>query len=190
MMAIPPDIANALVGAWRLARFDRTGLAFFARDAAAFIRSFRAAIIAYPAFLILLALRLSDAEWQDADWLHLFLAETIGYVIAWAAFPLLMLPVTRFLAREHLWLGFIIVYNWSQVLQYALFLFATGLAQSGLLPSPLAAGIASAATLAVLGYEWFIARVALDISGAAAVMIVLVDLVLGVLISRATDALH
>jgi hypothetical protein len=42
----------------------------------------------------------------------------------------------------------------------------------------------------VLGYEWFIARVALDISATAAVMIVLVDLVLGVLISRAADALH
>ena len=189
-MAIPPDIANALVGAWRLARFDRSGLSFFGRDKAAFIGSFRAAIIAYPAFLILLLLRLTDAEWQETDWLHLFLVETIGYVIAWAAFPLLMLPVTRFLGREHLWLGFIVVYNWSQVLQYALFLIATGLAESGLLPSPLAAGIATAATVAVLGYEWFIARVALDISATAAVMIVLVDLVLGTIVSRAAEALH
>jgi hypothetical protein len=189
-MAIPPDIVNALVGAWRLARFDRSGLAFFGHDKAAFIGSFRAAIITYPAFLILLVLRLSDAEWQETDLLHLFLVETIGYVIAWAAFPLLMLPVTRFLGREHLWLGFIVVYNWSQVVQYGVFLVATGLAESGLLPSELAVGIASAATVAVLGYEWFIARVALDISASAAVMIVLVDLVLGVLISRVADALH
>jgi len=59
-----------------------------------------------------------------------------------------------------------------------------------MLPSPLAAGIASAVTLAVLGYQWFVARVALDISGAAAVMIVLVDLVLGVFISRVAQAWH
>jgi len=64
-MAIPADIAKALHGAWRLARFDRAGLAFFGHDEAAFIRSFGAAVIIYPAFLVLLALRLSDTEWQD-----------------------------------------------------------------------------------------------------------------------------
>jgi hypothetical protein len=189
-MAIPADIAKALHGAWRLARFDRAGLAFFGHDEAAFIRSFGAAVIIYPAFLILLALRLSDTEWQDADWLHIFLVETIGYVIAWVAFPLIMVPVTRFLVREHLWLDFIVVYNWSQVVQIGFVVIANGLAESGMLPSPLAAGIASAVTLAVLGYQWFVARVALDISGAAAVMIVLVDLVLGVFISRVAQALH
>jgi hypothetical protein len=190
LMAIPPDIANALHGAWRLARFDRSGLALFEHGEGAFWRSFRAALIAYPAFLVLLTLRLGDAEWQDADLLRIFLVETIGYVIAWVAFPLLMLPATRFLGRGHLWLDFIIIYNWSQILQYALFFFATGLAQSNILPEPLASGILSAATVAVLVYEWFIARVALDIAGPAAAMIVLLDLVLGALISRAAELLH
>jgi len=134
--------------------------------------------------------RVPLTEWQDADWLRIFLVETIGYVIAWVAFPLIMVPVTRFLVREHLWLDFIVVYNWSQVLQIGFIVIANGLSESGILPSPLAAGIASAATLAVLGYQWFVARVALDISGAAAVMIVLVDLVLGVFITRVAQALH
>ncbi len=189
-MAIPADIAKALHGAWRLARFDRTGLAFFGHDEAAFIRSFRAALIAYPAFLVLLALRLSDAEWQDADWLRLLLVETIGYVITWVGFPLLILPATRFLGRAHLWLDFIIAYNWSQVLQFGLYLVVVALVESGVLPAALAGGIGLAAYAAVLAYEWFVAKVALDISGAAAVMIVLVDLVLGLVVSRAADALH
>src|SRR5258708_17430607 len=100
-----------------------------------------------------------------------------------------MLPATGFLARGHLWLDFLIVYNWSQVLQYALFVLVTGTAQSALLPAALAGGIVTAATAAVLVYEWFIARVALDIAGSAAAMIVLVDLVLGAVISRAAEAL-
>ena len=186
-MAIPADIANALHGAWRLARFDRGGIAFFEQGEAAFWRSFRAAAIIYPAFLLLLALRLGEAEWQNADLLRVFLVETIGYVIAWVAFPLLMLPATRFLGREHLWLEFIIVYNWSQILQYGLFLAVTGMAE--VLPGSLAGGMVSA-TAAVLVYEWFIARVALDIAGPAAAMIVLIDLVLGALISRAAEILH
>ncbi len=189
-MTIPPDIANALHGAWRLARFDRGGLAFFEHGEAAFWRSFRAAAIAYPLFLILLALRLGEAEWHDADLLRIFLAETIGYVIGWVAFPLLMLPATRFLARGHLWLDFIIIYNWAQILQYAFYLCVTGLALSDLLPTALASGLVSAVTVALLVYEWFIARVALDIAGPAAAMIVLVDLVLGSIISRAAEALH
>jgi hypothetical protein len=189
-MAIPADIANALLGAWRLARFDRGGLAFFEHGEAAFLRSFRAALIIYPAFLLLLALRLGDAEWQAADLPRILLVETIGYVIAWVAFPLLMVPTTRFLGREHLWIDFTIVYNWSQILQYGLFLFVTGLAQSALLPVSLAAGMVSAATVAVLVYEWFIARVTLDIAGPAAAMIVLIDLVLGAVISRVAELMH
>ncbi len=101
-----------------------------------------------------------------------------------------MLPATRFLARGHLWLDFIIIYNWAQVLQYAFYLCVTGLALSDLLPTALASGLVSAVTVALLVYEWFIARVALDIAGPAAAMIVLVDLVLGSIISRAAEALH
>lgn len=189
-MAIPAYIANAIHGAWRLARFDRGGLAFFEHGEEAFWRSFRAALIIYPAFLLLLALRLGDAEWQASDLPRILLVETIGYVIAWVAFPLLMVPTTRFLGREHLWIDFVIVYNWSQILQYGLFLFVTGLAESEILPLSLAGGLVSAATVAVLVYEWFVARVVLDIAGPAAAMIVLIDLVLGALISRAAELLH
>lgn len=184
------EVSTALHGAWLLARLDRSGMAYFDRSETGFWRSFTAAVLVYPAFLILLGLRVEDAESASSGLPRILIVETIGYVIAWSAFPLIMLPVTRFLGREHLWLDFIIAYNWSQVLQYGLFLVATLLAGSGAVSTPLAAGIASAATVAVLLYEWFIARVALDTGGAGATMIVLVDLVLGMLISRVADGLH
>jgi hypothetical protein len=47
-----------------------------------------------------------------------------------------------------------------------------------------------AAAIATLLYEWFIARVALDTTGLVAVFVVLLDLVLGVLISRVTGWLY
>ena len=47
-----------------------------------------------------------------------------------------------------------------------------------------------AAAIAVLVYEWYIARVALKTSGAAATLVVLVDLVLGVVVTRAAGSLY
>jgi hypothetical protein len=189
-MAIPADIVKALHGAWRLARFDRGGLAFFEHDEAAFLRSFRAAVIVYPAFLLLLPLGAGDIEAGTTDWARVILVETIAYVIGWAAFPLVILPVTRFLGREELWLDFIIVYNWSVVLQYGLFLAMVGLSLSGLAPDFLQGGLLYLAYIAVFTYECYIARVVLDIAWPAAGRFVLVDLVLSELISRAAQSLH
>ena len=44
--------------------------------------------------------------------------------------------------------------------------------------------------LATLVYEWYIARVALDTPGSTAVFVILVDLVLGVFISRIAAGLY
>src|SRR5690348_3211145 len=107
--------ASALYGAWRFACFDRGGIAFFDRTVAGFWHSFRAAVLAFPAFLILLGLRIAGGDLHDSDILRVLLVETIGYVIGWTALPLVMLPVTRFLGREERWLDFIIVLNWSMV---------------------------------------------------------------------------
>lgn len=184
------EFVNALHGTWRLARMDPSGMALFERSERGFWHSFRAALVVYPAFLILLGLRLSDQEGPAGDLFRILLVETIGYVIAWTAFPLAMLSVARFLGREQRWLDFMIAYNWSQILQYAVFLGAAGLAESAFVPPALAAGIAGAATVAVILYEWFIARVALDVTGLPATLVVLVDLVLGVSISRIAELLH
>jgi hypothetical protein len=189
-MAIPADIANALHGAWRLARLDRSGLAFFDHGETAFWRSFIAALIAFPAFLLFLPLGPGDADAGTTDWVRILLVETIAYVIGWTAFPLVILPVTRFLGCEARWLDFIIVYNWSQVLQYGLILAVVMLSLSGLAPPFLATLLLYLAYVAVFAYEGFIARIVLDIAWPAAGMIVLIDLVLGRLVSMAAESLH
>jgi hypothetical protein len=47
-----------------------------------------------------------------------------------------------------------------------------------------------AAAVAVLVYEWYIARVALQVSTSQAVPVVLLDVVLGVVLSRITEGLY
>jgi hypothetical protein len=61
---------------------------------------------------------------------------------------------------------------------------------SGVLGTQASEAIDIVAAIATLVYEWFIARVALDTTVAAAAFVVLLDLVLGVLISRVTGGLY
>lgn len=189
-MAIPADIANALRGAWRLAHFDRAGLALFEHDERAFWRSFLAALITYPALIVFLLLGAGEADAASIDWTRVFLVETIAYVIGWTAFPLLMLPVTRFLGREAQWLDFIIVYNWSQILQNGVLVIAVALSVIGLAPGSLPGGLIYLAYVFAFAYESFIARIVLDIPWPAVGMIVLVDLALARLISLTAESLH
>jgi hypothetical protein len=184
------EVQQALAGALRLARGDRSGLASFDRSLDGFWRSFRAAVICYPLYLVLLAMRVSVAEWQRSGGWRIVAVETIGYVIAWVAFPLLMLTATRWIGRAHRFFDFMVPYNWCQVPQSVLFVLIGLESASGILGARASEAIDILAALATLVYEWFIARVALDTTGAAAALVVLLDLVLGVLISRITGGLY
>ena len=184
------EMRLALVGALRLAKGDRGGLSCFDRSLDGFWRSFRAAVIAYPLYLILLVMRVTIAEWERSGGFYIIVVETIAYVIAWVAFPLAMLTVTRWLNRSHRFFDFMVPYNWSQLPQSALFVLVGLQSTSDAISAQPAQVIEIAAAIAVLGYEWFIARVALETTAAAAALVVLVDLVLGVLISHVASSLY
>jgi hypothetical protein len=180
----------ALAGTLRLARGDRGGLACFDRSLDGFWHSFRAAAISYPLYLVLLAMRVTVAEWERSGGWRIVTVETIGYVIAWVAFPLLMLTVTRWLGRAHRFFDFMVPYNWCQVPQSVLFVLVGLEAESGILGVQAGQAIDFVAAIATLVYEWYIARVALETTGSAAAFVVLVDLVLGVAISRVVGGLY
>jgi hypothetical protein len=189
-MAWRSEARDALYGTWRLACLDRGALAYFGHDAAAFWHSFIAGAILYPVFLIPLVLGLSEKDWQQGDLLHIGLIETIGYVVGWVGFPLILLPIARYLGRESRWVSLVIVYNWSQVLQHGVALAALIIAGTGMLPETVGISLVQAAFLATLVYEWYVVRVALDVSALPAVMIVLADLVYSQLIIDITARFH
>ncbi|HXO92165.1 MAG TPA: hypothetical protein VN849_15370 [Stellaceae bacterium] len=177
----------ALSGALRLARGDRGGLACFDRSLDGFWRSFRAAAITYPLYLVWLA---GIAEWQRSGGWRIVLVETIGYVIAWVAFPLIMLTVTRWIGRAHLFFDFMVPYNWCQIPQSALFVLVGIGSKSTILGARAGESLYILAWIATLVYEWYIARVALDTTAPAAGFIVLVDLILVTVISLAAGGLY
>jgi branched-subunit amino acid transport protein AzlD len=180
----------ALSGALRLARGDRSGLACFDRSLDGFWRSFRAAAITYPLYLMLLTMRVSVADWQRSGGWRIIIVETIGYVIAWVAFPLVMLQVTRWIGRANRFFNFMVPYNWCQAPQSALFVLVGLGTESRILSHQAGASLDIVAAIATLIYEWYIARVALEVASSTAVFVVLVDLILGVFISHIAGSLY
>ena len=184
------EVRSAVAGSLRLARGDRRGLTYFDRSLDGFWRSFLSAFLSYPFYLVLLTMRVSLPEWQAAGGLRIILIETIGYVIAWVAFPLVMLSVARWIGREHRFFDFMVPYNWCQLPQSVLFVVVGLQSESGILGDTAGQALEVVAAVAVLVYEWYIAKVALETTGGPATLVVLVDLVLGVIISRAAGSLY
>lgn len=184
------EIQVAVHGALRLACGDRRGLGFFDTSIDGFWRSFRAALICYPLFLVLVAVRVAVADWDAAGAPRILIVETIAYVIAWTAFPLLILQLTGWIDRTHRFLAFMVAYNWSQIPQTALIAIVAMDRATGVLPPAAAAFAELAAMIAVLVYEWYIARVALAVTGAQAMLVVVLDIMLGIVLGRIAQMLY
>ena len=101
-----------------------------------------------------------------------------------------MLAVTSWLDRPNRFFDFMVPYNWFQAPQSALFVLIGLESESGVLGAPAASALEAAAVIAVLVYEWYIARVALDTTAYGAVVVVVVDLVLGAFISHVASTLY
>ena len=89
------EIGPALYGAWRLAHFDPDGMRYFDRSIAGFWRSFQVALLGAPLWIIILGVNLAQMH-IGGGWTRVVIAETIGYVIAWVAYPLAAFYLTRF----------------------------------------------------------------------------------------------
>jgi hypothetical protein len=184
------EVQLAVGGALRLAIGDRRGLGFFDASIDGFWRSFRAGAICYPLYLLLVSFRVTDAQWEMSGVAPILVVETIAYVISWVGFPLLILPVSRQLGRDDRFLPFIVVYNWSQIPQTVLFVLVGLDTATGLLPSSAAHFAGLLAAVAALVYEWYIARVALSVTGMQATLVVIIDLLLSTILGRIAQALY
>ncbi len=181
-MITAPEVAKALYGAWRLARFDPSGLDQFDNTAEAFWRSFSAMLIVAPGHVILVALGHSTLVATSGP-VDIFLIEAIAYVIGWFAFPFVMLYVCDRIDRGERYFRFIAASNWAVVLQIALLLAVVAVVRGFEFPTVTAGYFQFAAMIVVLVYSWFITRVGLDLSGGVAALIVGLDLSLSFVIN-------
>jgi hypothetical protein len=184
------EVQTAVVGALRLAIGDRRGLGLFDASIDGFWRSFRAGAICYPLYAVLLGFRVTAAQWEASGVVPILVVETIAYVISWVGFPLLILPVARQFHRGDRFLAFMVAYNWSQIPQTVLVLLVGLDGAMGLLPPSEASFAGLLAVIATLVYEWYIARVALAVTGAQATVIVIIDLILNTALGRVAEGLY
>ena len=171
------EVLYGLYGAYRLARFDALGMTYFDTSITGFWRSFFAAVLVAPLYFATLFAQIVAGE-VDADLSRFFIIQGIGYVILWVAYPLVMIPVTDFLDREHKYLGYIVAYNWAGVWQWLIMVPVTVLGKAGVLPPGLDVLLQMAAFAYIVTYFWFVAKTALEIPGVIALMVLAGDILL------------
>lgn len=180
------ETGRALVGTLVLARGNARGLGYFDASMGGFWHSFRAGAICYPFYLVLTLWRLGSLQGS----FRAILVETIGYVVSWTAFPLIMLYLCRPLDRDDHFLGFMTIYNWCQVPQIVLFALIATAEATGLVGNSAASAAGLVVAAGVLVYEWFIARIALDVAPGAAALVVVVDLLLAAVMRQVDESLY
>lgn len=189
MIPSPLEIARAIYGAWRLAHLDVAGMSFFDRSVEGFWKSFFAAVLVLPGYVLILMMHAAGGDGYSAGPARILVVESLTYVIAWVAFPLVMFYLAQNIGRAGEYTGYIVAFNWAQILEIAAFLPVKAVTTAQLLPEPLGGLLSLALDILVLAYEWFIARTALRMTGQGAAGIVLLTLALGIVVQTFADAM-
>lgn len=177
-------IVNGVFGAFRLARGDFGGYDNFPNTIQGFWQSFWAAPLTVPIRLILLAstFSLATAELGTGT---LIAVETIGFLLDWAIFPLVMIPVARMMNITHRYIPFIIAYNWTKLPIYLVLSFAMLIAMGdgGETINPIGGVLVLIGTVWSFWLRWRVARDRLELAGLPAASIVLLDTALAVIMT-------
>jgi len=189
---MPPlsETVSALYGALRLARFDAGGTAYFNATVEGFWRSFFAAVLVLPLFAALVISRYPPQANLDVEPLRFLLVEGVTYVIAWVAYPVVMISLTRALGCWERFVPYIVAYNWCAVWQNLVLVPIALLANAGVLPGDVATILYLTALGYVLVYTWFVARAALELPPFTCAALVILDFALSVVITTISNSLY
>ena len=179
-------ISVGLSGAIRLIKLDSQGLDYFGDTNADFWRSFLAAAVVAPLFLLYLVIRYVGSN-TDGSLTVYISAQMLAYVIAWLAFPLVMLYLAPVLQKEDKVVRYLVAYNWLSVIQNGAYLPVVMLGITGAFAQGLSNFLAMITLMWVLGITLFVTRKALEVPFGTAAGIVVVDLLLGVLVEVLTS---
>ena len=183
-MITRPELAAGIAGAFRLARRDPRGLALFDATPRGFWNSFWVAVLVAPAFILTDALAGSlPPEIGPRE----ILVWLISYVVAWTAFPVVMITVADSLNRWPRYTRYIVAYNWSSVVQVAVLLPLNLLAVA--FPGHATLILAQCAIIVLLIYHAYVATVGLAVNPGTAAGIVLLDVLLSALLRAVSNRL-
>lgn len=177
------EVGRGVYGAWRLARRDPGGLAWIDASERGFWHSFWAAALVAPAYFALGAL---DGDYHGAV-MRPLLVQAIAYVIGWVAFPLAMIHICEGLNRGEAYFRYMTAYNWSAVVQMAVYLPAAVITH--LAPDSGLALLGMAITLLLLFYQVYIAHIALAVPPLTAAGVVVFDMLLGGMVQMTAERL-
>lgn len=142
-------------------------------------------MIGAPAYVFIVAFEYAQRT-PTTSGARIFTVHAIAYVISWTAFPLAMATVVRMLNRERHYIRYIVAHNWADVLEMVLFVLATGLAATGVAWFTMLPALSA---FAIFGYQWNVARIALEITGLQAVAVIGLDVLLDIALMIAMRAL-
>jgi hypothetical protein len=167
---------SGMRGALMLARGRPEGIMLMPLTADAAARSYWAAALCLPLFMLI---RLVSGAVPLSG--RGVTAELLGFAVSWAGYGLATLPMTMAAGQGALWPRFLATWNWVSLFQYCAIVVISLVAS--LMPS----WLGQAVNLAGLGYllwlQWFATGLALRVGGGAAVGFVLLDLIIGFLMS-------
>ncbi|MHA8046239.1 hypothetical protein AB3X21_06425 [Roseomonas mucosa] len=184
--AVPPALAVQIVaglrGAFLLARGKAAGIAFACLSPEGAARSFWAAALCLPVFVLLRLVNGAEGE-VGTDPLRFLVAELSGFVCSWTGYALASYWLAARAGLLARWPRFIAAWNWANTVQYAVLLV--------LLPVP-PGMVATWLGIATFGYamwlEWFVAREALGVNGFQAATFVALDLAISIFLAGAVQA--
>lgn len=169
------EIAAALFGAWRLAHLDSSGLGHFDTSVAGAYKSFFAAVIVAPGYIVILMLVYSGRPIEAP--LAMVLPMLAGaYAILWVLFPLVAHSLLKALAMEQRFRPLLVAHNWAQCLVVYAILPVAAISVGGLL-----GGFGQLLSFAVQifiapAYLWYVMRTALQGNGHIAFGLLLLSL--------------
>jgi hypothetical protein len=186
MIPGPKEIAYRVYGAWQLACFKTVGLAYFDESRAAAARSFFAAVLAVPAFVIIQLLTFSNSTVvrTDASALTLALVFALYYCLMWVVSPVILYRICQMIDRERDFFRYLSAINWGGVIVLHLQLAIILLEAIGLIPEALGILPDISILAYLLFYQWFITRHSLKVSALGATGFVALDFIIGVLLNN------
>jgi hypothetical protein len=179
------EVLSSLYGAYRLARFDENGMNFFNVSVEGFWRSFFAAVLLAPFYMLSIGQDFMTAEGGFSFWAVLVHLTTYG--LSWVVFPLVAFFVTDLLGIGHRFTALVVAVNWSSVLIFGLLTVCIGfvtLAQQSLAELALVV-----VTAGLIVYHWFVIKTALGTTAAIAIAFVLFNFLLGAMLHHFAERL-